>query len=145
MRRRVARLTPTVIPLRLSSDRHSAGARSRAPKVESAAIEAGVQAAGLPASFVGVVMALLVLLPEMLAAVRAAARNRVQTSLNLALGSAMASIGLTVSGTPSHPSGSTDPVHLGLESLQVVLPLWTVVVSAPSCAAAPPAYKAVST
>ena len=56
----------------------------------------GVAAAGFPPSFVGVVIALLVLLPETLAAVRAARRKRIQISLNLALGSAMASIGLTI-------------------------------------------------
>ncbi|MGH2700870.1 MAG: calcium:proton antiporter, partial [Actinomycetota bacterium] len=54
-------------------------------KVESPTIEAGVNAAGFPPSFVGVVIALLVLLPETLAAVRAARRNRIQISLNLAL------------------------------------------------------------
>jgi Ca2+:H+ antiporter len=65
-------------------------------KVESPTIESGVVAAGLPSSVVGVVIALLVLLPETVAALRAARRDRVQISLNLALGSAMASIGLTV-------------------------------------------------
>ena len=55
-----------------------------------------MDALGFPHAFVGVVIALLVLLPESLAAVRAAARDRVQTSLNLAYGSAMASIGLTI-------------------------------------------------
>ena len=65
-------------------------------KVESPTIGAVVAAAGLPHSFVGVVIALLVLLPETLAAVRNAARDRVQVSFNLAFGSAMASIGLTI-------------------------------------------------
>jgi Ca2+:H+ antiporter len=65
-------------------------------KVESPAIEAAVDAAGFPPSFVGVVIALLVLAPETLAAVRAARRQRIQISLNLAYGSAMASIGLTI-------------------------------------------------
>ena len=45
---------------------------------------------------IGIVIALLVLLPETWAAVRAARANRLQTSLNLALGSALASIGLTI-------------------------------------------------
>jgi Ca2+:H+ antiporter len=62
----------------------------------SPAIESAVTGAGLPQAVVGVVIALLVLLPETIAAVRAAARDRIQTSLNLALGSAMASIGLTI-------------------------------------------------
>src|SRR5215207_11601865 len=65
-------------------------------KVETPAIQAGVAAVGFPPSFVGVVIALLVLLPETLAAARAARRDRIQTSLNLAFGSAMASIGLTI-------------------------------------------------
>lgn len=62
----------------------------------SPTIESGVEAAGMPQSVVGVIIALLVLLPETIAAVRSARRDRVQTSLNLALGSAMASIGLTI-------------------------------------------------
>ena len=66
-------------------------------KVESPADRVRRSAsAGLPQSVVGVVIALLVLLPETIAAVRAATRDRVQISLNLALGSAMASIGLTI-------------------------------------------------
>ena len=59
----------------------------------SPAIESGVAAAGLHQAVVGVIIALLVLLPETIAALRAARRDRVQTSLNLALGSSMASIG----------------------------------------------------
>ena len=51
---------------------------------------------GFPRPCVGVVIALLVLLPETVAAVRNARRDRVQISLNLAYGSAMASIGLTI-------------------------------------------------
>ncbi len=62
-------------------------------KVESTTIESTVSTAGLPQSVVGVVIALLVLLPEALAAVRNARRDRTQISLSLALGSAMASIG----------------------------------------------------
>lgn len=49
-----------------------------------------------PLALVGVVIAGIVLLPEALAAVRAARANRLQTSLNLALGSALATIGLTI-------------------------------------------------
>ncbi len=62
----------------------------------SPTIESGVEAAGLHHAVVGVIIALLVLLPETIAALRSARRDRVQTSLNLALGSAMASIGLTI-------------------------------------------------
>ncbi len=66
-------------------------AKGIAPTLESA-----VAAAGAPKAVVGVIIAALVLLPEGLAAVRAARANRLQSSLNLALGSALASIGLTI-------------------------------------------------
>ena len=59
-------------------------------------LEIGVVWLGVPESAVGIVIAGLVLLPEGLAALRAAQANRLQTSLNLALGSALASIGLTI-------------------------------------------------
>jgi Ca2+:H+ antiporter len=98
-------------------------------KVESPAIEAGVEAAGLPPSFVGVVIALLVLLPETLAATRNALRDRVQTSLNLALGSALASIGLTIPAIAVASIWVDVPLLLGLGSTQMVLLALTVVVS----------------
>lgn len=97
-------------------------------KVLSPAIKTGVEAAGFPASFVGVVIALLVLLPETLAAVRAARRGLVQTSLNLALGSAMASIGLTIPVIAVASIWIAGPLVLGLEATQMVLLALTVVV-----------------
>lgn len=97
-------------------------------KVESPAIEAGVEAAGLPPSFVGVVIALLVLLPETLAASRNALRDRIQTSLNLALGSAMASIGLTIPAIALASVWIDVPLELGLGPTQMVLLALTVVV-----------------
>ncbi|MCP2098253.1 MULTISPECIES: calcium:proton antiporter [Actinosynnema] len=98
-------------------------------KVESPAIEAGVASLGLPQSFVGVVIALLVLLPETLAAVRAAGRGRVQISLNLGYGSAMASIGLTVPVIALATIWLDGPLMLGLEATHMVLLAMTVVVS----------------
>ncbi len=62
----------------------------------SPAIKDMVTAIGAPPAFVGIIIAALVLLPESLAAVRAAAADRLQTSLNLAIGSALATIGLTI-------------------------------------------------
>ena len=59
-------------------------------------MEAAVAAAGAPPALVGILIAALVLMPEGLAALRAARANRLQTSMNLALGSALASIGLTI-------------------------------------------------
>jgi len=97
-------------------------------KVESPTIEAGVMALGFPASFVGVVIALLVLAPETLAAVKAARRGRIQISLNLAFGSAMASIGLTLPVIAVSTIWLDGPLLLGLGSTQLVLLGLTVVV-----------------
>ncbi|AIV37086.1 ionic transporter y4hA [Streptomyces sp. R1] len=95
----------------------------------SPTIESGVQAAGLHHAVVGVVIALLVLLPETIAAVRSARRDRVQTSLNLALGSAMASIGLTIPAVALASVWLSGPLVLGLSSIHMVLLALTVVVA----------------
>ncbi|MEU9143313.1 ionic transporter y4hA [Streptomyces sp. NPDC048349] len=99
-------------------------------KAVSPAIEAGVANAGLPNAVVGVIIALLVLLPETLAAVRAARRDRVQTSLNLAYGSAIASIGLTIPAIALASVWLSGPLLLGLGPIHMVLLALTVVVSA---------------
>lgn len=99
-------------------------------KAVSPTIESGVATAGLPHAVVGVAIALLVLLPETLAAVRAARRNRVQTSLNLALGSAMASIGLTIPVIALATIWLEGPLLLGLGATHMVLLALTVVVAA---------------
>src|SRR4051812_9126105 len=94
----------------------------------SPSVESAVDNVGLPQSVVGVVIALLVLLPETIAAVRAAARDRVQTSINLALGSAMASIGLTIPAIAIAMIWLPGPLLLGLGGTQMVLLALTVVV-----------------
>jgi Ca2+:H+ antiporter len=66
-------------------------AKSLAP-----ALEDGIKAIGAPAALVGVIVAAIVLMPESGAAFRAAVHNRMQSAINLALGSGVASIGLTV-------------------------------------------------
>lgn len=96
---------------------------------ESPAVEKLVSVAGFPHSFVGVVIAGLVLLPETLAAVRAARQGRIQTSLNLAYGSAMASIGLTIPGIALASIWIKGPLLLGLGPTQLVLFALTVVIS----------------
>ncbi|MGN9778340.1 calcium:proton antiporter [Micromonospora sp. H33] len=96
-------------------------------KTVSPTIEAVVARVNLPQSFVGVVIALLVLLPETLAATRAARRNRVQISLNLALGSAMASIGLTIPAIALASIWLEGPLLLGLGGTQMTLLALTVV------------------
>jgi Ca2+:H+ antiporter len=99
-------------------------------KLESPAIEDAVASIGAPPSAVGVVIALLVLLPETLAAVRNARRNRIQTSFNLALGSAMASIGLTIPAIAIASIWLDGPLVLGLGATQIVLLAITAVVGA---------------
>jgi len=99
-------------------------------KIETPAIEDGVAAIGAPLSAVGVAIALLVLAPETVAAVRNAQRGRVQISLNLALGSAMASIGLTIPAIAIASIWLDGPLVLGLGATQIVLLAITVVVGA---------------
>jgi Ca2+:H+ antiporter len=62
----------------------------------SLVVDAATVAIGAPPAFAGVVVALLILLPESVAAVAAARKNDLQKSINLALGSSLATIGLTV-------------------------------------------------
>jgi Ca2+:H+ antiporter len=99
-------------------------------KLESGAIEDAVASIGAPQSAVGVVIALLVLLPETLAAVRNARNNRMQTSFNLAFGSAMASIGLTIPVIALATIWLDTPLVLGLGATQMVLLALSVVVAA---------------
>ncbi len=96
----------------------------------SPTIEQVVEDLGFPYAVVGVLIALLVLAPESIAAVRNAARDRLQTSLNLAYGSAMASIGLTIPTIAVATIWLTGPLELGLEPTQMILLLITVVVTA---------------
>src|SRR4051812_11530729 len=79
-------------------------------------LETGIAWAHAPKAVVGIVIAALVLLPEGLAAVRAARLNRLQTSLNLALGSALASIGLTIPAVALLSIITHQPLALGLDA-----------------------------
>jgi Ca2+:H+ antiporter len=99
-------------------------------KLLSPTIEDVVQDLGLPYAVVGVVIALFVLAPESIASVRNAARDRVQISLNLAYGSAMASIGLTIPTVAVAMIWLSGPLELGLEPTQLILFALTVVVTA---------------
>jgi Ca2+:H+ antiporter len=102
-------------------------AKALAPTLES-----GVLRIGAPKSLVGVIIAAVVLLPEGLAAVRAAKKNRVQTSLNLSLGSALASIGLTIPAVAvvSLITGLTLTIGIDTKSIVLlVLSLFTIMLS----------------
>jgi Ca2+:H+ antiporter len=92
-------------------------------------VEAGVAGLGMPRAVVGIVIAALVLLPEGLAAVRAARADRLQTSLNLALGSALATIGLTIPAVAAVSIALRQPIELGLTAKDEVLLALTLLIS----------------
>jgi len=98
-------------------------------KTLTPALQAGIDAAGAPKAVVGIVIAALVLLPEGLASLRAAQSNRLQTSLNLALGSALASIGLTIPVVAAVSIALRQPLELGLNEKDLVLLALTLLVS----------------
>lgn len=84
-------------------------------------IEGMVQSLGAPKSLVGVIIAAVVLLPEGVAAIRAARANQIQSSLNLALGSALASIGLTIPAVSAVCIMYDIPLVLGLDKKDIIL------------------------
>jgi Ca2+:H+ antiporter len=91
-------------------------------------VEAGTARFRAPKAVVGIVIAALVLLPEGLAALRAARANRLQTSMNLALGSALASIGLTIPAVAAVSILIGQPLALGLGTKEEVLLALTLLV-----------------
>jgi Ca2+:H+ antiporter len=98
-------------------------------KVISPSIEGALDSAGAPKTVLGIVIAMLVLLPETWAAVRAAHANRLQTSLNLALGSALSSIGLTIPAVALTSVLIGMPLVLGLQAKELVLLVLTFLVA----------------
>src|SRR5215472_3166616 len=92
-------------------------------------VEGGVSLLGMSKGLVGIVIAGLVLMPEGLAAIQAARANRLQTSLNLALGSALASIGLTIPTVAAVSIMLHQPITLGLEQKDQLLLALTLFIS----------------
>jgi Ca2+:H+ antiporter len=102
-------------------------AKSLAPVLEQT-----VASLGAPKSVVGVIIALVILMPEGLAALKAANHNRLQASLNLALGSALASIGLTIPSVALVSIFTGMTVTLGIDTkstLLIILALFTNMLS----------------
>jgi Ca2+:H+ antiporter len=90
-------------------------------KVLTPWVELGIAHLGVGKAVVGIIIAALVLLPEGLAALNAAQANRLQTSLNLALGSALATIGLTIPAVAALSIAIGQPLELGLDAKDQVL------------------------
>lgn len=96
-------------------------------KLLSKDIEIMVLELGAPQSVVGVIIAAIVLLPEGMAAYRAVKSDRLQTSLNLALGSALASIGLTIPAVAAVSIVFGMPITLGIDMSSTVLLLLSMI------------------
>ena len=90
-------------------------------KTLSPTIETIIIGYNLPKSLFGVIISIIILLPEAIAAIIAARKNRLQTSLNLALGSALASIGLTIPSVAAVCIAMNMPIVLGLDIKSIVL------------------------
>jgi len=99
-------------------------------KTLSYPVDVAIAAAGLPKAFVGVVIAAITLMPEGLAAVKSALRNRLQNSINLALGSAIASIGLTIPTVALVSLIFNQQIALGVSQTDVTLLVLTLYVGA---------------
>ena len=97
-------------------------------KVLTPALEGTIAWLGAPKAVVGIAIAMIVLLPEGLAALRAARANRLQTSLNLALGSALASIGLTIPAVAAVSILLGQTLDLGLGAKEMMLLALTLLV-----------------
>ena len=89
-------------------------------KLLSPVIESSIHSVGAPKAVVGIIIALLVLAPEAFAAMSAAKTNQLQTSLNLALGSGVASIALTIPAVSLYSLMSEDPLTLGLDAKGII-------------------------
>ena len=92
-------------------------------------VDFGIETMGAPVAFGGLIIAVLVLAPEGLGALRAALSNQLQRSVNILLGSALATIGLTVPAVLTIALTTDRTVELGLNDLEMVLLLLTLAVS----------------
>ncbi|MGL4810473.1 MAG: calcium:proton antiporter [Beijerinckiaceae bacterium] len=95
----------------------------------SLVIEAGVVSAGMPRAVIGIIVALVILLPEGVAAVLAARRDQLQKSVNLALGSSLATIGMTMPAVGAMSLIFNKPLILGISAADQILLAVTLLVS----------------
>ncbi len=95
----------------------------------AAVVDTGLKASGAPDAVAGVIIALLILMPESLAALNAARQNELQKSINLALGSALATIGLTIPAVAALNISLKQELVLGLDPKDIVLLVMTFAAS----------------
>src|SRR6266576_613095 len=99
----------------------------------SLVVDVAIALTGAPPAFAGVLVALLILLPESVAAVTAARKNDLQKSINLALGSSLATIGLTIPAVAVAAYALDKQLVLGLNDQELVLLVLTFMVSMLTC------------
>jgi Ca2+:H+ antiporter len=97
--------------------------------VVAAKMEHVIQVLGAPVALGGFLVAVLVLSPESLTAIRAAWANELQRSLNILLGSALATIALTISAVLTVGLITGQTIYLGLDAPNMVLLSLTLVMS----------------
>jgi Ca2+:H+ antiporter len=95
----------------------------------SLVVDAGTAMIGAPPAFAGILVAFLILLPESVAAVGAARKNDLQKSINLALGSSLATIGLTIPAVAVAAYSLDKTLVLGLEDREIVILVLTFILS----------------
>jgi len=98
-------------------------------KTFATVIDVGLRVSGAPDTVAGVIIALLILLPESVAAIRAAWQNQLQKSINLALGSSLATIGLTIPAIALVNLIMKQELALGLDPKEIVLLVMTFAAS----------------
>lgn len=95
----------------------------------SLVVDVGTALIGAPPAFAGILVAVLILLPESVAAIAAARRNDLQKSINLALGSSLATIGLTIPAVAVAAYALDMQLVLGLNPQEVALLALTFILS----------------
>lgn len=92
-------------------------------------VEFGIAGLGAPLALSGFVVAALVLMPEGMSALQAARENKLQRAVNICLGSAVATIGLTVPAVLLVGWVTGYKIELGLELSDIILLVLTLFVS----------------
>jgi Ca2+:H+ antiporter len=92
-------------------------------------VDALLETLQAPAALGGVVIAVLVATPEAVGAVRAAAANRLQRSMNIFLGSTLSTISLTIPAMLALSQFTGAKIVLGLQDANAVMLVLTLIVS----------------
>ena len=100
-------------------------------------IDFGIETLHAPTTLGGILIAILILSPEGLTSYQAARRNELQRSVNLSLGSALSTIGLTIPVMLALSLAVGIPLQLGLESAQAILLVLTLFITQMTFSGAP--------